>query len=293
MRLGVVILPDRRWRDAAAIWREVEAIGFEHGWTYDHLAWGSLRDSAWFAAFPTLAAAAGVTSRIRLGTLVASPNFRHPVPLAREVLALDDISEGRFELGIGAGGGGWDATILGGPPWTAAERSARFAEFVELTDLLLSERRVSYSGSYYSAEEARSYPGCIQAPRVPFVVGGTGPKAMAVVARFGDAWVTTGPRHADGALDAEMGARAVAEQLDLLEAACGEIGRNAGQLRRIALLGPTLAQEMSSAAQFEDSVERYEAAGVTELIVHWPREDGPYRGDRRSFETAVAGSLRR
>ncbi len=83
VRVGVLILPEHHWSDAAEKWSRAEALGFDHAWTYDHIAWGDLRDSTWFAAVPTLAAAATVTSRIRLGTLVASPNFRHPVPFAR------------------------------------------------------------------------------------------------------------------------------------------------------------------------------------------------------------------
>src|SRR5881227_993731 len=132
VRLGVVILPELRWPAARSLWRRAEELGFAHAWTYDHLAWRSLRDSAWFGAVPTLTAAAMATERIRLGTLVASPNFRHPVPLAKELMTLDDISGGRLTLGIGAGGEGWDATMLGHPAWSRPERADRFAEFVGL-----------------------------------------------------------------------------------------------------------------------------------------------------------------
>src|SRR5262249_28791662 len=99
MRLGVVILPDLRWAVARDVWRRAEALGFDHAWTYDHLAWRSLRDGPWFGAVPTLTAAATVTTRLRLGPLVASPNFRHPVAFARELVALDDVSGGRLTLG--------------------------------------------------------------------------------------------------------------------------------------------------------------------------------------------------
>jgi len=132
MRLGVVVLPETPWEQAQGIWRDAEQLGFAHAWTYDHLAWGPLRDSPWFGAVPTLAAAATVTSRIRLGPLVASPNFRHPVAFAREVLALDDISAGRLTLGVGAGGHGWDAAMLGNAAWSAAERADRFSPSAEI-----------------------------------------------------------------------------------------------------------------------------------------------------------------
>src|SRR5450631_3088962 len=115
MRLGVVILPEHPWREAREIWRRAEELGFDHAWTYDHLAWRSLRDDPWFGAIPTLTAAACVTERIRLGPLVASPNFRHPVPFAKELMSLDDVSNGRLTLGIGAGSSSHDAAVLGLP----------------------------------------------------------------------------------------------------------------------------------------------------------------------------------
>ena len=98
MRLGVIVLPEQRWSDAQHRWRKLDEWGFDSAWAYDHLSWRSLADGPWFATVPTLTAAATVTSRIRLGTFVASPNFRHPVPFAKELMSLDDISDGRFVL---------------------------------------------------------------------------------------------------------------------------------------------------------------------------------------------------
>jgi alkanesulfonate monooxygenase SsuD/methylene tetrahydromethanopterin reductase-like flavin-dependent oxidoreductase (luciferase family) len=121
MRCGVVILPEHRWSEAQSIWRRAEALGFDHAWTYDHLAWRTLRDSPWSGTIPTLTAAALVTGRIRLGPLVASPSLRHPVPFARERIALDDVSGGRLTAGIGAGADGSDASMLGQPALTKRE----------------------------------------------------------------------------------------------------------------------------------------------------------------------------
>src|SRR5205809_331555 len=155
---------------------------------------------------PTLAAAAVVTSRMRLGTLVASSNFRHPVSFAREIITLDDVSAGRFTLGIGAGGDGWDATMLGQRAWSRRERAERFVEFVHLLDRLLRDPATSYQGRFYSADEARTYPGCVQEPRVPFAIAATGPLGMRLAATHGQAWVTTGDRQRKGPLGAESGA---------------------------------------------------------------------------------------
>ncbi|HZX02925.1 LLM class flavin-dependent oxidoreductase, partial [Kribbella sp.] len=88
MRFGIAILPEYRWRDAARRWRRAEEYGFDHAWTYDHLTWAGLQDSPWYGTTPTLTAAATVTSTIKLGTFVTSPNFRHPLALTREILAI-------------------------------------------------------------------------------------------------------------------------------------------------------------------------------------------------------------
>lgn len=287
MRLGVVILPELRRAELAATWRRAEQLGFDHAWTYDHLAWRTLRDAPWYAAVPTLAAAALATERIRLGTLVASPNFRHPVPFARELIALDDLSAGRLTLGIGAGGLGWDATILGQPAWSPRERAERFAEFVALTDRLLRQPQTSYAGRYYSADEARSVPGCVQQPRIPFAIAATGARGMRLAAEHGETWVTTGDRTSEG-LPAAAGARVIAGQIARLEAACNAAGRAPESLRRLVLSGVALDAGLDSVEAFRDTLGRYEAVGVTDFVVHWPRPAPPHAGDLARFERILS-----
>jgi alkanesulfonate monooxygenase SsuD/methylene tetrahydromethanopterin reductase-like flavin-dependent oxidoreductase (luciferase family) len=288
VRVGVVILPEQPWSEARDRWRRAEELGFDHAWTYDHVAWGSLRDSPWYGAVPTLTAAATVTERIRLGTLVASPNFRHPVPLAREVLSLDDISGGRFTLGIGAGGEGWDATVLGQPAWSRRERADRFAEFVELLDRLLRTPVTTATGRFYAADAAPMVPGCVQVPRVPFAVAATGPRGMRLAARHGQAWVTNGDRsHRGPPLDPRAGAQVVAEQLRRLGEACADVGRDPATIDRLVMAGPRLDGGLSSPASFRDALDRYGELGVTDLVVHWPRPEEPYAGDPVAFERAI------
>jgi alkanesulfonate monooxygenase SsuD/methylene tetrahydromethanopterin reductase-like flavin-dependent oxidoreductase (luciferase family) len=274
VRLGVCFLPEHRWPEQRRLWERAEALGFDHAWTYDHLSWRTLRDGPWFGAVPTLTAAALATSRIRIGTLVASPNFRHPVPFAKELTTLDDISLGRLTLGIGAGGEGWDATALGQKPWSAGERADHFAEFVELLDLLLRQPETSFDGRWYSAHEARTYPGCVQQPRVPFAVAATGPRGMRLAARFGQTWVTTSAE--------------VADEVKRLEDACVAIGRDPVTIDRLLLTGPVVAPGLDSEASFADTIGRYEDVGITDLVVHWPRPSEPYAGDVATFERVVS-----
>jgi alkanesulfonate monooxygenase SsuD/methylene tetrahydromethanopterin reductase-like flavin-dependent oxidoreductase (luciferase family) len=289
LRLGVVILPELPWSAAQSSWRRAEELGFDHAWTYDHLAWRSLRDSPWFGAIPTLTAAATVTERIRLGTLVASPNFRHPVPFATELVTLDDISGGRLTLGIGAGGDGWDATMLGQVAWSPDERAQRFAEFLALTDRLLREPATSFRGRFYSADEARTYPGCVQRPRIPFAVAATGPRSMRLAATYGQTWVTNGDRTRAATLRAEDGAKVVGEQMARLDETCVEAGRDPASLRRLVLSGPRLEAGLASIEAFRHTTGCYADVGVTDFVVHWPRPHEPFAGDLATFERVLAG----
>jgi alkanesulfonate monooxygenase SsuD/methylene tetrahydromethanopterin reductase-like flavin-dependent oxidoreductase (luciferase family) len=287
MRVGIVILPDQPWRVTEQRWRRAEAYGFDHAWTYDHLGWRDLVDGPWFDAVPTLTAAALVTSRIRLGTFVASPNFRHPVHFAREVTALDDISGGRLTLGIGAGGGAFDATVLGQPELSARSRVDRFAEFLDVLDTLLREGRATQSGEHYTAVDARSTPGCVQSPRVPFVVAAGGTRSMRLAARFGDAWVTTGTKSDD--LDTWW--RGVAELSERLDDVLAEAGREPASLDRYVSLDAAPVYSLSSRAAFEDAVGRAAELSFTDVVTHWPRESSWYAGDEAVLESVAADTL--
>jgi alkanesulfonate monooxygenase SsuD/methylene tetrahydromethanopterin reductase-like flavin-dependent oxidoreductase (luciferase family) len=289
VRVGVVILPEYPWREAVALWRRAEQLGFSHAWTYDHLTWRGHRDRAWFGAVPTLTAAALATDRIRLGTLVASPNFRHPLPLAKEVVTLDDICCGRFTLGIGSGSTGWDATMTGTDAWTLRERSDRFSEFVEVADLLLRDPTATYVGRFYSARDARTLPGCVQRPRVPFAIAASAPKGIRVAARFAQTWVTTGSRVRPGPVNPRQGARDVRQQMDLLDRACNDIGRESSDIARMVVTGPTLTSGLRSRDEFADTAGCYASVGVTDLAVHWPRPTEPYQADYSIFERIFSG----
>ena len=290
VRIGIVILPDQRWQDAARRWRQAEEYGFDHAWTYDHLGWRSLVDGPWFDAVPTLTAAALVTSRIRLGTLVASPNFRHPVSFARQLTALDDISGGRLTLGLGAGaaGGSFDNMVLGDPELTARQRVDRFAEFAELLDLLLRTDHVSWTGDYYRAVDARNLPGCVQQPRVPFLMAANGPRSITLAARFGDAWVTTG--RPSGNLAAWW--RGVGDGSHRLDDALTKAGRDPAAVPRFLSLDAAGVYALSAIGYLADAVGRAGELGFTDVVTHWPRPDGPYAGRESVLEAAAAELLR-
>ncbi|WP_307851694.1 LLM class flavin-dependent oxidoreductase [Williamsia sp. CHRR-6] len=192
MRYGICILPEHRWSTARPNWQRAEQLGFHHAWTYDHVVWGGLPESRWYAATPTLTAAALATSTIKLGMFVASPNFRHPTPFARELQTLADVSGDRLLIGLGAGGDP-DAAILGEPGLPPGRRVDRLQEFTELLDRVLREDHVTVAGDYFATTDMRLNSEPIR-PQNPFLLAGNGPRSVRFAARHGDGWITTGPR---------------------------------------------------------------------------------------------------
>ncbi|MBX7552777.1 LLM class flavin-dependent oxidoreductase [Streptomyces sp. NPDC004232] len=297
LRLSTVILPHRRWSEGGrSTWTRAEQLGFHTAYTYDHLSWRTFRDGPWFGAVPTLTAAAGVTETLRLGTLVTSPNFRHPVTLAKELISLDDISGGRITLGIGAGGTGFDATALlnsSQEPWSPRERADRFAEFVPLLDRLLTEDAVTHDGRFYSADEARNIPGCVQRPRLPFAVAATGPRGLKLAAQYGQAWVTTGDPKLYETGTPEQSVEALRGQLGKLSEACAAAGRDVAELDKILLTGftPDRAQPLRSVDAFVDFAGRHRELGFTEIVIHWPIPDSDFAADEKVFEKIAMEAL--
>ena len=267
------MLPTDPWPETVARARHLEASGYDHLWTYDHLSWRRYRERPWFGAIPWLTGIAAATDRIRLGPLVSSPNFRHPVTLAKDAMTLDHVSGGRLILGVGAGGLGFDSTVLGNEPLTPARLASRLDEFVEVLDRLLREPAVSHTGEHYTVHEARMIPGCVQQPRVPLAIAAGGAKTLRTVARSGDAWVTYGPADPDAtAVEIE---RTLRLQSEALERACAAIGRDAAGIDRIYLMDTRGETAMASGDAFADFASRQAALGVTDLVVHHPRAGDP------------------
>jgi alkanesulfonate monooxygenase SsuD/methylene tetrahydromethanopterin reductase-like flavin-dependent oxidoreductase (luciferase family) len=290
VRFGLIILPDQRWRQSVRRWRLAEQYGFDHAWTYDHLGWRSLVDGPWFDAVPTLTAAASVTERIRLGTMVASPNFRHPVSFMRQLTALDDISGGRILLGLGAGAGGasFDTKVLGERSLTPRQRVDRFGEFAELLDLLLRTDHVTWSGHYYRAVDARNQPGCVQLPRIPFVLAADGPRSIAIAARLGDGWVITG-----GGSAADLAAwwRRVADGVARFTDALTVAGRDPAAVPKYLSVDASGVFALRSAAYFAEVAWHAAELGFTDVITHYPRPDDPYAGDESVLDAVAADVL--
>ncbi len=267
-----------------------EEYGFDHAWSYDHLSWRSLADQPWHATIPTLTAAATVTDRIGLGLFVASPNFRHPVPFAKELATLDDIAGGRVLLGVGSGGTGFDAYVLGQHELTPTERHARFLEFVDALDVLLRFEEpgsggISFAGDWYTANGARMVGAPSRPPRMPLLIAANGPKTIRYAAARGDGWVTTGGNEEDRE-QWWSGIATLARRFDDDYAASGR----EDDVARILSVDTESHYSLASAEEYEDAVRRAASLGFTDVVAHWPREAGIYAG-RESVLDEIAGML--
>ncbi len=292
MHVGLVILPSDRWADARRQWAWADDVGFATGWTYDHIRWSGMPDGPWHAAVPVLAAAAGVTSRLRLGTLVATPNFRHPVTLGRDAIALDDLSDGRLDLGLGSGSEGPDAIVLGQERWPPAERMARFAEFLQILSAMLTAdgaTSTTLRTEHYAAVEAPSTPGTVQHP-LPLTVAASATTGLRLAAAYGHQWVTIGPGR--GPRTPETILEAVRHQVDVIEVASRDAGRETPG--RVLLWTP-VDPVITSVDQFDELAAPYAALGFDQFVLHHPAQTGPYSGEMKAFEqiaTKYAGDGR-
>jgi alkanesulfonate monooxygenase SsuD/methylene tetrahydromethanopterin reductase-like flavin-dependent oxidoreductase (luciferase family) len=264
-RLGFGICTDQNlpWQTTIDRWRLFEQLGFDSAWDCDHFQQPSRPQGPYFEGWTLLAALAAQTTAIRIGVLVSSNTFRHPALLAKEAVTVDHISNGRLELGIGAG---WyapehQAFGLDFPP--PPELVGRFREAVEIVDLLLRQVVTTYSGQYYQLQDAPFRPGPIQKPRPPLTLGAHGPKMLRIVAEYADRW------NSHGSVE-EIGRRNA-----ILDELCAEIGREPGSIIRSLYGWSTLlpTDPWQSVDAFDEVVGKYREVGINEFIIDAPRDD--------------------
>lgn len=266
LRFGVVVvqnLPWPRWRERVL---EVEGLGYDAVYVWDHLVHRTQqRSDPLFDGLTALAAAAGFTRRIRLGTMVAAPIHRHPLVLANQAMTIDRISGGRLELGLGAGGSKLDHAALGIDPWDPPELVARFRETVELY-LAVMHGESSYHGAYYHGDEMTVAPGPIQQPHPPLTLAAHGARTIEVAARHAGTWNAITPQE----LGRDEALAWLADRSRVLDRAAGEAGRDPASIRRSVLVGSERWPALSSVDAFRDAVQRYREIGFTDIVFLHP-----------------------
>jgi F420-dependent oxidoreductase-like protein len=200
------------WPQWEAVARAAERLGFEALFTSDHyFSVMGARDRGSSDAWANLAALAAVTSTIRLGTMVSPVTFRLPAVLAKCAVTVDRISDGRAELGIGAGWWEEEHRSHGFPFPSTPERFEMLEEQLEIVHRLLTEDEVSFDGRHYCLEGANFAPKGVQVPHPPIIIGGAGgPRLAALVSRWADEFDTVGV----GPTEAGLRIARVRERLD-------------------------------------------------------------------------------
>ena len=210
------------WQDMLAVWQEADQIElFESGWSFDHF-YPIFSDphGPCLEGWTTLAALAQATRRLRLGIMVTGIHYRHPAVLANMAAAIDIVSGGRLELGIGAGWNEEESGAYGIPLGTAAERSDRLEEACQVLIGLLSQETTTLHGKHYQLTEARNEPKGPQRPHPPICIGGSGERrTLRTTARYAQHWNFVG-----GSPDEFTRKR------DVLHAHCAEIGRDPAEI---------------------------------------------------------------
>jgi probable F420-dependent oxidoreductase len=210
--------------------RRAEDLGFEVLQTADHL-------DELLPPLVTLAVVAASTTTLRVGSLVLTNDLRHPVVLAREAAAVDLLSEGRLELGIGAGHSEPEYRSAGLRFDRPGVRIDRLAESLAVLDGLLRGEEVTSAGTHYSVTGARVFPRPVQDPRPPLLVGGGGRRLLALAARTADVvgLTGTGPTRGDGRnhVPSHWASTAVDAQVAHVRAEAAAAGRPAPELHAL------------------------------------------------------------
>lgn len=226
------IAPAPRWTGDLRAWqdgvRRIEDLGYDTVSISDHLSGGWSLDP-WVG----LQAAAGVTSRLQLLTLVVNNDFRHPLVLHRSAANLDVFSGGRLVLGLGAGWSRADYDVSGIPFDRPGVRIDRLAETVTVLKALFAGGRVDFEGAHHVLRGAEGVPLPVRRPHPPLLLGGGGPRMLGLAGREADV-VGIHARLGSGVLDAEsvrdLSAAAVAEKVEVVRSAARSAGRDPAEL---------------------------------------------------------------
>lgn len=268
--------------------RRLEAMGFHAAYVADQTAMafpGIIGHDAW----SLLAALARDTTRIRIGTLVSPMVLRHPLLLAMAASTVDQASGGRLILGVGAGGMIEDMAGVGLPKMAPADLIARLDEGLDTVDRLLRGETVTREGGYYPTTNA-VVERPVQTPRPPIVVAAQMTASIRVAATYGDAWNSLGGQDVTGervSLDAAV--ERTRRQVEKLDAACAEIGRDPASIRRSVFA--YRANALASDAALAEWIGHYTELGFDEIILFAPRSEPEHAERIAVLERFAADAL--
>ncbi|MCB9456203.1 MAG: LLM class F420-dependent oxidoreductase [Anaerolineaceae bacterium] len=271
MRIGLQI-PSFTWPGGPAalaptltkIVTTAEDAGFFSVWVMDHFFQIEMIGPAeheMMEGYSTLSYIAGLTKRVKLGTLVTGAIYRYPGLLVKTVNTLDVLSGGRAYLGIGAGWFEREAKGLGVPFPPVAVRFERLEEALQIAHQMWTDNNGAYNGKHYQLAETLSVPQPLTQPHPPILIGGMGEqKTLRLVAQYADACN----------LFVRAGADIVRQKLDILKGHCDTVGRDYETIERTGLATIHLAPERDSTASVIALCQEMAGLGIQHLIFNMP-----------------------
>lgn len=276
VRVGIMTYEFDQWPKLLERWRWLEDLGVQSLWMGDHLwsrsdpAGGRPRMDPWIA----LASMASVTTKARLGTLVSSTNYRNPAVVAKQAITLDHLSNGRVDLGIGAGSNPLDEASAGLGPVTTGSRRARFEESARVIAELLSSEVTTQVGPLFKFDQVVSLPRAVQQPRLPLLIAAHSEASLKIAAELGDGWCSFGGGASLGRvatpIPAQVALTLTRQRSELLDSYAQSFGRGTEPKRRLLLGGFTDDRPWDSPESFTDFLSRYAAVGINEFAFPFP-----------------------
>jgi len=262
-----------RYQDIQQMAQVAEQVGFDSFWLADHLLYQFPelgRNGAW-EVFTLLSGIAATTSRIQLGPLVACTSFRNPALLAKMADSLDEISDGRFILALGAG---WHQPEYDAFGYPFDHRATRFEEALKIIVPLLREGKVDFQGKYYEARECELRPRGPSRQGPPIWIGADKPRMLRLVAQYADAWNTVW----------HISAEKVTSTYQSMLEACQVVGRDPATLALTAgaparVLAPGEARPhgghciCGTAEEVAEAISGFASVGVEHLVVNIAPDD--------------------
>jgi F420-dependent oxidoreductase-like protein len=265
MRFALKTSPQHTtWSDMLAVWQAADDIGlFESAWNFDHF-YPIFSDSTGpcLEGWTTLAALAQATKRLRVGVMVTGIHYRHPAVLANMASALDIISNGRLELGIGAGWNEEESGAYGIELGSIKERFERFEEAAQILISLLTQETTTFDGKHYQLREARNEPKGVQQPHPPICIGGGGEKkTLRFVAQYAQHWNVPSGTPED-----------FTRKLGILHEHCAAVGRDPKEITTSTHIRLSEDHDYAKAAA---EAAQFQAAGVDLAIFYLPPPHTP------------------
>lgn len=272
------------WTQLQELWRHVEATGWDAAFVTDHFMPNVPEPVAdTLECWTALSGLAQITTRMRIGTLVAGNTYRHPAVLAKMTATVDIIANGRLICGLGAAWQENEHVAYGIPFYTVGERLNRLEEACQVLIGLWTQDKTTFNGKYYQLNNAPCFPKAIQQPHPELLIGGGGEKrTLRIAAKYADHWNVWG------------GPEVLAHKGRILDEHCATVGRDPAQITRSANM-PLLITDQAEAGerlvkalmqrfgrteavardtvlagnvtQLQDTIGRLQDAGVDQLFI--------------------------